>query len=456
MLIKNIEQYSSIYGKIDAILIVNKDNIIEYSAIMNENNTYLKTENLIGKNLFDVYSNLNEENSTHARVMRTGQPVINEKQLIIERTGRTYTINTCTFPLESKGELIGTLDISFNLIVNGKERGIEKDKDELYTVDDIVTKNAEMNKLKEKIMKIAKTDSGVMVIGESGTGKELVVEAIHSASLRKNKPFIALNCAAVPDSLMESTLFGTVKGSFTGAENRKGIFELANGGTLFLDEINSMNIDLQTKLLKVVEEQKYLKIGGERYVHVDVRIVSAMNINPVEAIRSNKLRKDLFFRLGVIQLKLPPLRERKEDIDILIEYYIRYFNNKMNKDVKGFHELVVKTFRDYYWPGNVRELRNVIEYSFNLVEGSLVRMMDIPEYLISYNYINVEDNLVSTEKGLKDLVEDYEKKAIMKTLKEVKSLSEAAKILKITRQSVKYKVDKYGIDYEKIKKDREV
>lgn len=456
MLIKNIEQYSSIYGKIDAILIVNKDNIIEYSAIMNENNTYLKTENLIGKNLFDVYSNLNEENSTHARVMRTGQPVINEKQLIIERTGRTYTINTCTFPLESKGELIGTLDISFNLIVNGKERGIEKDKDELYTVDDIVTKNAEMNKLKEKIMKIAKTDSGVMVIGESGTGKELVVEAIHSASLRKNKPFIALNCAAVPDSLMESTLFGTVKGSFTGAENRKGIFELANGGTLFLDEINSMNIDLQTKLLKVVEEQKYLKIGGERYVHVDVRIVSAMNINPVEAIRSNKLRKDLFFRLGVIQLKLPPLRERKEDIDILIEYYIRYFNNKMNKDVKGFHELVVKTFRDYYWPGNVRELRNVIEYSFNLVEGSLVRMMDIPEYLISYNYINVEDNLVSTEKGLKDLVEDYEKKVIMKTLKEVKSLSEAAKILKITRQSVKYKVDKYGIDYEKIKKDREV
>lgn len=452
MIIKNLESYSSIYGKVDAILIVNKNNIIEYSAMVNDDKMHLRTENLIGRNLFEVYPNLNEENSTHSRVMRTGQPVINEKQMLVEKNGRSFAINTSTFPLENDGEIIGTIDISFNLTLNHEKDAEGKGRTERYTIDSIITENREMLQLKEKILKVAQNDSPVMVIGESGTGKELIVEAIHSASSRSSKPFISLNCAAVPDSLMESMLFGTVKGSFTGAENRKGIFELADGGTLFLDEINSMNIDLQAKLLKVVEEQKYMKIGGEKYINVDVRLISAMNVEPSEAIQNQRLRQDLYFRLGVMQFHVPPLRERIEDIRPLTDYYIGYFNRKMGKKITGINELVQKTFSDYSWPGNIRELRNVIESAFNLAEDAQIRMADIPDYLITSNYASMDSGYCDLSRGLPALVEEFEKDIIIRTLKTVHSLSEASAVLKLTRQAVKYKIDKYGIDYQALLK----
>lgn len=309
-----------------------------------------------------------------------------------------------------------------------------------------------MINIKEKIIKVAENDSPVMVIGESGTGKELVVESIHSASSRCNKPFISLNCAAIPDSLMESIIFGTVKGSFTGAENRKGIFEIANSGTLFLDEINSMSVDLQAKLLKVVEEQRYMKIGGEKYINVDVRIISAMNVTPDEAINKNMLRKDLFYRLGVMQFNLPPLKERKEDIDLLVDYFITFYNSKMHKKVENINELVHKIFMDYSWPGNVRELRNVIEYAFNVVDDTQIRMADIPDYLISYNYVNIKNDYADNNKGLTELMDEYEKDIILNALENGKSLSDAAKSLKLTRQALKYKIDKHEINYQDIVK----
>lgn len=452
MIIKNLEQYSSIYGKVDAILIVNKNNIIEYSAIASDDKTYLRTENLMGKNLFDIYPNLNEENSTHARVMRTGQPVVNEKQMLVERTGRSFAINTSTFPLEHDGEIIGTIDISFNLTLNREKDFEEKGRDERYTVDSIITENADMRKIKEKIVKIAQNDSPVMVIGESGVGKELIVEAIHSAGSRSSKPFISINCAAVPESLMESMLFGTVKGSFTGAENRKGIFELADGGTLFLDEINSMNIDLQAKLLKVVEDQRYMKVGGEKYINVDVRLLSAMNVEPADAIKKQKLRQDLFFRLGVLQLRVPPLRERLEDLKPLTEYYIDYFNRRMGKNIVGIDGAVQNAFCDYTWPGNVRELRNVIESAFNLAEESRIRLTDIPDHLTVTSCADLDTEHCDISRGLPALAEEFEKNVITRALKTVRSLSEAAVLLKMTRQAVKYKIDKYQIDYQRLLK----
>jgi len=303
--------------------------------------------------------------------------------------------------------------------------------------------------IKNRISKVAKNDSNVMVIGESGTGKELVVEAIHSASARAGKPFISLNCAAIPDTLMESTLFGTVKGSFTGAENRKGVFELANGGTLFLDEINSMNMELQAKLLKAVEEQKYMKIGGETYIDVNVRILSAMNVDPREAIRNKTLRQDLFFRLGVIQFFLPPLRERKEDIRILADHFIDFYNRKMNKSVEELDISVEQIFKEYSWPGNVRELRNVIESSFNMTEDEYISLIDIPEYLSEVTFEELQEE--STElrgMSLSDKVDAYEKKLLVDTLQQVRSISEASRVLKMTRQAIKYKIEKYDIDYK--------
>lgn len=449
MLINYLENFEAIHGRMDALLIVSSDDIIEYSAMITDDKKRLITEDIIGQKLYNVYPSLTKENSTHARVLKEGKPVLNEKQELVDINGKKLNIITSTFPIENNGCIIGTIDVSVEINTN---KDTKKDK-QLYTIENIITENSKMIFLKEKIKKIAKNDSTVLIIGESGTGKELFVESIHTMSSRSNKPFISLNCAAIPDSLMESILFGTIKGSFTGAENKKGIFEIANKGTLFLDEINSMNIELQAKLLKVVEEQKYMKIGGEKYIDVDVRIVSAMNITPAEAIEQDKLRKDLYYRLGVVQVAIPPLRERKEDVILLADYFIKKYNKKMNKNIVGFKGLAKKILLDYDWPGNVRELKNVIESAFNVADEDEIKIIDMPEYLISNGYKD-NDKLLSFTRGtsLQEIMNTYEKGIIIKVLNNSTSLTDAANALKITRQAVKYKINKYDIDYKNLLK----
>ena len=451
MIIRDIDKYKSIYDKVDALIIVNEENMILYSAMINDDRTYISTKDVIGQNLYEMYPNLTEENSTHARVMKTGKPVINENQLIVERSGKAYVINTSTFPIEDNGRRIGTFDLSSNLTPKSKNDEKE-DRNKLYVLDSIVTENEAMLSIKSKILKVSRNDSPVMVIGESGTGKELIVEAIHSMGSRREEPFISVNCAAIPDALMESTLFGTVKGSFTGAENRKGLFEIADGGTLFLDEINSMNIDLQAKLLKAVEEQKYMKLGGERYVDVDVRVISAVNVDPEEAIKNNSLRSDLFFRLGVVQFFVPPLRERKEDLKPLTEHFISYYNSKMNRQVIGVDEDVRRVFENYPWPGNVREFRNVMESAFNMAEGEYIALSDIPETLAVFSFTRGNVAFPEAGKSLTSMMNEYEKEIIQQTLINSASLSQASSMLKMTRQAVKYKIEKYGIDYKRLLK----
>lgn len=451
MIIRDIDKYKSIYDKVDALIIVNEENMILYSAMINDDRTYISTKDVIGQNLYEMYPNLTEENSTHARVMKTGKPVINENQLIVERSGKAYVINTSTFPIEDNGRRIGTFDLSSSLTPKSKNDEKE-DRNKLYVLDSIVTENESMLSIKSKILKVSRNDSPVMVIGESGTGKELIVEAIHSMGSRREKPFISVNCAAIPDALMESTLFGTVKGSFTGAENRKGLFEIADGGTLFLDEINSMNIELQAKLLKVVEEQKYMKLGGERYVDVDVRVISAVNVDPEEAIKNNSLRSDLFFRLGVVQFFVPPLRERKEDLKPLTEHFISYYNSRMNRQVMGVDEDVRRVFENYPWPGNVREFRNVMESAFNMAEGEYITLNDIPETLAVFSFTRGNTAFPAAGKSLTSMTNEYEKEIIQQTLRNSRSLSEASSMLKMTRQAVKYKIEKYGIDYKRLLK----
>lgn len=451
MIIRDIDKYKSICDKVDALIIVNEENMILYSAMINDDRTYISTKDVIGQNLYEMYPNLTEENSTHARVMKTGKPVINENQLIVERSGKAYVINTSTFLIEDNGRRIGTFDLSSSLTPKSKNDEKE-DRNKLYVLDSIVTENEAMLSIKSKILKVSRNDSPVMVIGESGTGKELIVEAIHSMGSRRENPFISVNCAAIPDALMESTLFGTVKGSFTGAENRKGLFEIADGGTLFLDEINSMNIDLQAKLLKAVEEQKYMKLGGERYVDVDVRVISAVNVDPEEAIKNNSLRSDLFFRLGVVQFFVPPLRERKEDLKPLTEHFISYYNSRMNRQVMGVDEDVRRVFENYPWPGNVREFRNVMESAFNMAEGEYIALSDIPETLAVFSFTRGNAAFPEAGKSLTSMMNEYEKEIIQQTLRNSASLSQASSMLKMTRQAVKYKIEKYGIDYKRLLK----
>ncbi|WP_243158090.1 sigma 54-interacting transcriptional regulator [Aminipila terrae] len=245
---------------------------------------------------------------------------MDERQTLTDLNGRSFTFFSSTYPIEYNNEIIGAIEGSVLLAIDGiplkKENPAQKmhSSKGLYCLDNIITNNSRMELLKEKVRKAAENDSSVMIIGETGTGKELIAQSLHTHSKRNGKPFISQNCSAIPMNLLESLLFGAVKGSYTGAEDHKGLFELADHGTLFLDELNSMDISLQGKILKAIEEKKFRRIGSNKEKTVDVRVISAMNQEPIDLIQRNELRSDLFYRLGVIQIHIPPLRDRREDI----------------------------------------------------------------------------------------------------------------------------------------------
>lgn len=299
--------------------------------------------------------------------------------------------------------------------------------------------------MKYKIHKVSKTSSSVLIYGETGTGKELVAQSIHSSSSRRSNRFISQNCAAIPHTLLESIFFGTTKGIYTGAENKPGIFELADGGTIFLDEINSMDLSMQAKLLKAIEEKKVTRIGSSESKKIDVRIIAAVNENPLDCINSNRMRKDLYYRLSSLQIKVPPLRERKTDIPELLDHFIKIFNSEIDINITGVSDEVSDIFRRYAWPGNIREFRNTVESAMNFATSETIEKQDLPETLLnkeisgshisSYGYGN-----------LNEAVAKFEKDFILSRSKDIKSLSELAERLDISKQSLNYKLKKYNLN----------
>ncbi|RNB80213.1 transcriptional regulator [Brevibacillus fluminis] len=452
MLTKYLQSISDLYDHIDALLITNKEGIVEYSIIYCPETNSFENEGFTGKHIFDIYPSITKETSSHHRVMRSGKPIIGERQELTDLNGKSSFFINSTFPIEFNHEVIGTIEASILASKDGKplyrtSYSKKQAADSFYTLDDFITVNPRMLELKEKIRRISPGDSPIMICGETGTGKELVAQAIHSHSLRAGEVFISQNCSAIPTTLLESTLFGTVKGSFTGAEDRKGLFELAHNGTLFLDELNSMDIGVQAKLLKAIEEKKIRRIGGEREIAINVRILSAMNEDPFQAIRDGVIRSDLYYRVGVIQLNLLPLRERKEDILLLADWFLQKYNTQMNKTLKGFNDMTKNIFSDYHWPGNIRELRNAIEYAFNVSAGEMVTLKDIPEHLLFTNNQQTRDfnQDLTHAKSLFKQVDEYEKDIILNTLSHSRNISDAAKKLGITRQALQYKIDKYRL-----------
>jgi len=453
MLTKYLEYMSKLYDHIAALMIVNKQGIIEYSSICTDNSNTLENEGITGKHILEVYPSLTEETSSVLRVLKNGEPILNEKQTLTDFKGKSYNFINSTFPIEYNNEIIGVVEASTHTSKADKKNKtlLNYPKtinpiNSLYTLEDIITKNSSFIELKEKIKKIALSNSSVLICGETGTGKEMVAQAIHSHGTRSNESFISQNCSAIPSTLLESILFGTVKGSYTGAEDTKGLFELANKGTLFLDEINSMELGIQAKILKAIEEKKIRRVGGQSCIHIDVRIISAMNADPIKVINDGLLRSDLYYRLGVVQIKLPPLKDRQEDINLLTNYFIKKYNHEMNKNITGISKIAEKAFYNYSWPGNIRELKNAIESAFNLVNDNMITLKDIPEYIIYTNKSKSSIlNEVSQDKALPELVHDYEKGIILNTLASSKNMTEAAKRLKITRQSLKYKIEKYNL-----------
>ena len=471
MLRRYVDQILNVFNYIDAIVVTDDKCVIEYYVNHKPYLNKLREEDIRGMNILELYPDLTEETSSFYRVLRTGKPIYNEFQVMRATNGQVVNGINTTIPIKDGDKIIGIAEVT-RWVDEGFQRedisvslkdGSEKEKSprSLYTVDDIITASPKMKEIKERIKRVAETDSAVMIYGATGTGKELVAQSIHTSSKRRNYKFVSQNCAAIPETLLESILFGTTKGSYTGAENKPGLFEIANGGTLFLDEINSMELGMQAKLLKVTEEKKVTRIGGVEPIPVDVKIISATNELPEECVRQKKLREDLFYRLSVVRLDLPPLTERPGDIQRLIHYFIDYYNKKMDRNVIDVSEEVEQLFLHYKWPGNVREMKNIIEGAFNLISSRIIQLQDLPEYILRAG----ERLIIDSEGGalpgsalqqglsLAEMVANYEKSLIEEALRTSRNVSEAAEKLHITKQGLSYKLAKYELNYRNFKSD---
>lgn len=314
----------------------------------------------------------------------------------------------------------------------------------------VIGKSEKMRHVMELIEAVSNTDSIVLIEGESGTGKELVARAIHENSNRKENPFIILNCGALAEGVLESELFGHEKGSFSGAIlQRKGRFELAHKGTLFIDEIGELSLSAQTRLLRVLQEKEFERVGGNFPIKVDVRIIAATNKNLEKEVKEHRFREDLYYRLNVFKISLPPLRERVEDIPDFCNYFIQKFNKQMNKNIKGISEETMKIFKNYYWPGNIRELQNVIERAVVLCKGDTITPREIPDNL-STKENNISFDLKEGE-SLESIMDKIEKEFILKALKKTGySQTKTAEILGIKRTTLRYKLEKHGLLHKTI------
>ena len=300
-----------------------------------------------------------------------------------------------------------------------------------------------MRKIYQVIEQAAPTSASVLITGESGTGKELVAQTIHQLSPRASFPFVAINCAAIPETLLESEIFGHEKGAFTGASDRRqGCFELADRGTLFLDEIGEMTPTTQVKLLRVLQEQKFRRVGGRTEQTVDVRVIAATNIDPLEAVHYGKLREDLYYRLNVFAFRLPPLRERKEDLPLLVQAFITEFNTRNQKAIAGVDHEAMRMLEHYAWPGNVRELRNVIERATILAAGPLIEPKHLPPSLTKLGEPSPSQQpQVALEPGV--TVAEAERRLIVMTLEHTRdNKTRAAEILGISLKTLHNKLNK--------------
>ncbi|HBB29420.1 MAG TPA: sigma-54-dependent Fis family transcriptional regulator, partial [Clostridiales bacterium] len=413
----------------------------------------IDVEKAVGRHILEVYPSLSFETSTLLQVMKTCKPMYNVEQNFTNYKGnKISTVNT-SLPIVYNNKVVGAVEISKNITkVKELSEKIVKLQNELYenkntnnknknmanyTFLDIIGHSKEMQKIKSLGLRASESDSPVLISGPTGTGKELIVQSIHNSSKRKNQPFIAQNCAALPNNLLESILFGSVKGSFTGAENRAGLFELANGGTLFLDEINSMPIELQAKLLRVLQDGRLRRVGASTTIDIDVRIVSAINAPLNKVLELGQLRSDLFYRLSVITFEVPPLKERVEDIPLLVDYFIKKYNEKCNKFFSYISSEVLKIFMDYEWPGNVRELEHTIESVISLYDGEVIREEHLP-----FQFKNIHNNkkdIIIDSNSIRPLevsLQRYEKEIIASALEKVDyNVSKAAKLLNVPRQT---------------------
>ena len=332
-----------------------------------------------------------------------------------------------------------------------ENRALQQRLDDLLRQGAVIGTSPAFQRMMMLIEQVAPSSATVLIWGESGAGKELAARAIHERSARRAGPFVAVNCAALPETLLESELFGYEKGAFTGAAGRKeGRFELADGGTLFLDEVADLSPVTQPKILRVLQEGEFERVGGTKTLRVDVRIVTATNQDLVQLVREKRFREDLYYRLNVFPILLPPLRERAGDIPLFVEAFLREIGGSAGKSVKGFSAEALERLMAYSWPGNVRELRNVIERATLLAEGEVIQAEDLPVHI----QVSAEPHSprVGEAKTLDERLAEMERSLILEALKESRGVqAQAARRLGINERSLWYRIKKFGIDPERIK-----
>ncbi len=469
-------------NSLDYVLVVDREyNIVfntRYESKVNTADMQVMKEEYLRKNFFQAYPSMDRATSSIVECITTGEVVIRKFQKIVDYRGKVTWSNNITVPIIRKGMIMGAVELAKDIttvdtIELGKNEEINsfdeiadsiKNEVDIITFDKILTSNTTMLKNIEKAKLLAGLPNPTLIYGETGTGKELFAQAmINYSAIPRNKVVIQ-NCASVPDNLIESILFGTMRGAYTGAENKKGLFEQADGGILFLDEISTIPYQVQSKLLRVIQDGSFRPLGGNTEKRVSVKIIAAMNIDPVQGMKDKILRDDLFYRFSSSMINLLPLRERLEDLEYYTLHYIGEFNKIYGRDIQGLDEESKEFFSAYRWDGNVRELKHVIESMVYVARDNILGIKDLPAYVydrmqdskgkaveaehiispLSISVPNKEGNF-----NLRKVLEEKERMLIQQALEHAKgNKTAAAKLLGIPRQTLKYKMDRMCMETE--------
>ncbi|HWR05332.1 MAG TPA: sigma 54-interacting transcriptional regulator [Sporomusa sp.] len=463
-----LDFYKQIYGHIaEGVQIYDRNGNFLFANSASEALEGYNSLNYLGKHLLDIYD-VNEEYSTVLTILRTKKPVANRCDRFKMKNGTILTTINSGYPLIIDNNLYGAVvfesDISVLRRLKTRTFNLEAyigstdpaGQPAMYTFDDIVHEAENMKDMIHFAKKVSLTDSSILIVGATGTGKELVAQSIHSFGSRRYKPFIDVNCSAVPGNLFESMFFGTEKGAFTGSVSKAGLFEMANGGTIFLDEVNSISPEIQAKLLRVLQEKRFQRVGGSKYIQCDVRVISAANENLTALMQQQKIRMDFYYRISTIKIDLPALKERNQDIILLAQNFLQKLCTQYNREQLTIAKEVFNAFQQYDWPGNVRELNHVIEYAFNRAadDVSMITCDCLPDYLRSLEHVTCitarGDSTKPVSAGspgtFDERVEQFEYELIRHSLNENSgNITQTARGLGMSRQSLQYRMKKFSI-----------
>jgi arginine utilization regulatory protein len=462
-------------------MVLDRDGVVLYINRLLIRTDDLEDADILGKKMVDFYP-MEKERHVSMQTLQSGEPIIKKTILYYSHKNKLVNSLCSTFPLFAGGEVEGVIHFSLNLQISQRllEQHACKESPASvrhplkerahYTFDVLIGESPQFKNAVTYAKSNSRTDFSALIWAETGCGKELFAQSMHQASARRNKPFIPINCAAIPDNLLETTLFGTAKGAFTGAIDKPGLLENAQGGTLLLDELNSMSLELQSKLLRVIQERKIRRVGALREMPIDVKFISTCNISPSQALEEKRIRLDLFYRLAVVVIEIPPLRSRRSDIPLLCRYFLDHRADQTRHSDVDISDAVYEMFNRYPWPGNVRELEHTLKSSLSILHSeNTIRRDHLSAYFID-NYqrlINGEGERSpalqpGARAGLQPedpiVLPDQEKICLSSTLRRMEArylegalvkagynISKAGRFLNLSPQSMRYKIKKLGI-----------